>query len=144
LIFSREDAKKKNNEEDKMNPESRIKLIRLLEEIKLYQEFNYASRKNIYFALAFCISYPLVSFFVLDKTPREIFVMILFMIAPATVFFLWLTFRNKLEERYKLLTSAVLELGSIAQENSIPEPVQQKIETKVIKPKKQITKRKKK
>ncbi len=130
--------------ENKMNPESRIKLIRLLEEVKHYQEYNYASRKNIYFMIGFCLIYPLISFFVLDKTPKEVFIIFLLTIVPVTFFFLWLTFRNKLEERYKLLTSAVLELGSIAQENPVTETAPPKIKSKVTRTKKQITKRKKK
>lgn len=122
-----------------MNPESRIKLIRMLEEIKQYQEVNTYYRKNNYFAIGFYLIYPIILFFIMDKPVRELY-FFLIMLIPVSAIYLWLRFRNKLEERYKLLANTVLELGSIAQEAAGKEML---VTQKVTSSKKKIIKRKK-
>lgn len=126
-----------------MNPESRIKLLRLLEEIKLYQQNNLDWRKNSYFGIIFYLIYPVIMFFVMDKPFKQSYLFFL-MLIPAATIFLWLRFRNKLEERYKLLASTVLELGSVAQEVPFVETKEEKIIPKTLRRQKKLLKPKKK
>ena len=103
-----------------MIPESRIKLMRMLEEIKQYQETNIDLQKNSFLGIGFYVLYPIILYFFMDKPIKEIF-FFLTMLIPVSVIYFWLRFRNKLEERYKLLANTVLELGSIAQDEVIKE-----------------------
>ena len=106
--------------ENGMIPESRIKLMRMLEEIKQYQETNIDLQKNSFLGIGFYVLYPIILYFFMDKPIKEIF-FFLTMLIPVSVIYFWLRFRNKLEERYKLLANTVLELGSIAQDEVIKE-----------------------
>ena len=130
-----------------MNPESRIKLIRSLEEIKDFERKNFDGSRWKISAWSGVIFYSIVVFINLFNgfSKPEIFrTIILFVLLPIPILGVSILVRNKINEKYKLLAGAILELGSIAQENHTPEIPFKKIETKIIKAKKQTTKRKKK
>jgi len=130
-----------------MNPESRIKLIRSLEEIKDFERRNFDGSRWKISAWSGVIFYSIVVFINLFNgfSKPEIFrTLILFVLLPIPILGVSILVRNKINEKYKLLAGAILELGSIAQENHTLEIPLEKIETKTIKAKKQTTKRKKK
>lgn len=130
-----------------MNPESRIKLIRSLEEIRVFEKRNYDSRWWKIYAwggVIFYIAIVLGNIFQGQFNHETFRVVMLIVLLPIPMYSIWFLVRHKVNEKYQLLANAILEIGSIAQENSIPELVPQKNEPKVIKSKKQITKRKKK
>ncbi len=131
-----------------MNPESRIKLIRSLEEIKIFEE-NFSGKVspktrlfNRFFLIIFYFAIVVFAYGYDDF--KQKILMVITMAIPIIAYSIWLVSKNKSDERFKLIANAILELGSIAQENPIQEPVSQKIEIKVSKPIKQTTKRKKK
>ncbi len=130
-----------------MNLESRMKLIRSLEEIKDFERRNFEGNHWRISAWGGVIFYSLVVLINLYNgfSQPEIFrTVILFVLLPIPLLGVSLLVRNKINEKYKLLATAILELGSIAQEDTTPEIVPQKMEPKVTKAKKQLTKRKKK
>lgn len=127
-----------------MNPESRIKLIRSLEEIKLFEQTFYRTKTQSIVNWIFFFVYIILGVFVVGPDILKKPLIPLFMIVSTIAFSLWISFRNKLNERHKLLANAVLELGSIAQESPAPEPVPRKNRRKVTRPKMQAINRKKK
>ena len=130
-----------------MNLESRIKLIRSLEEIKDFERRNLEGSHWRISAWGGVIFYSLVVLINLYNgfSKPEIFrTVILFVLLPIPLLGVSLLVRNKINDKYKLLATAILELGSIAQEDTTPEIVPQKIESKITKTKKRLTKRKKK
>ncbi len=126
-----------------MNPESRIKLIRSLEEIKLFEQNNYTSKAKTIYKWVMIISYFIIAIFAFGPEFKQNFLLLVFMVTPTVAYSIWLSFKNKLDERHKLLASAVLELGSIAQQDPVTETLKEKIESKPIKQKKKSTNRKK-
>jgi hypothetical protein len=131
-----------------MNPESRIKLIRSLEEIKIFEE-NFSGKDspktrlfNRFFSIIFY--FALVVFAYGYDDFKQKILMVITMAIPTIAYSIWLVSKNKSDERFKLIANAILELGSIAQESHTLEIIPKKIESKVSKGKKQITKRKKK
>ena len=127
-----------------MNPESRIKLIRSLEEIKLFEQTFYRSKTQSIVNWIFFSVYIILGVFVVGSDILNKPLIPIFMIVSMIGFSLWISFRNKLNERHKFLASAVLELGSIAQENLFQEPVLPKNSQKLTRSKKPVINHKKK
>lgn len=129
-----------------MKPESRIKLIRSLEEIRIFeQEFNNHSPILKFFNRWFAIFFYLIlSVFFFNNDLKQKIPFLAIMAIPTVAYSFWLSAKNKSDERFKLIATAILELGSVAQEVPILEPTIQKKEIKIIKPKKLPIKRKKK
>ena len=131
--------------ENTMNPESRIKLIRSLEEIRVFEKRNYDSRwwkisawGMIIFYFMMLFSYSISNI----ENLRSAYVLIVFL--PIALSSGWLLLRKQLNDKYKSLANAILELGSIAQENPVTETAPPKLKSKVTRTKKQPIKRKKK
>jgi len=99
-----------------MNPKSRIKLIRSLEEIKLFEQNTYRSKTKTYYTWGIIAMYFVIAIFAYRAELKQNLLMFVFMVIPTIAYSIWLSFRNTLDERHKLLANAVLELGSIAQE----------------------------
>ena len=130
-----------------MNPESRIKLIRSLEEIKDFERKNFETsrwKSSAWGGIIFYMTIILVNFFRGINRPELFHINILFVLLPIPLSSAWLIIRHKFNKKYQLLASAILEIGSIAQESHISEIAPQNFESKVIKPTKPIIKRKKK
>ncbi len=127
-----------------MNPESRMKLIRSLEEIKLFEQNNYASTAKTVYKWGMIIIYCVIAIFAFGSEFKRNILLFVFMITPTVAYSIWLGFRNKLDERHKLLANAVLELGSIAQEVAVIETPKDKIGSRATNQKKKTTNHKKK
>lgn len=130
-----------------MNPESRIKLIRSIEEIKVFEE-NFGRNDspktrvfNRWFGLFF---YLIIIIFIYNYDLKQKIFLLFITAIPAIAYSIWLYSKTKSDERFKLIANAILELGSIAQESPASELAPQKIRSIVVRAKKQTLKRKKK
>ncbi len=126
-----------------MNPESRIKLIRSLEEIKQF-EINNPNPKTrlIYRWIGLIATWVILASVIMSYDIKDKVLFIILAAIPNVLYSIWMLSKTKSDERYKLIANAILELGSISQENQSIEPL--KIESTVFKVKRQPTKRKKK
>jgi hypothetical protein len=128
-----------------MNPQSRIKLLQNLEEIRVFENKNYESKWwNISAWGVIIIYFGMIFFQVFSKIINHDSSYVIILYFPIFLSSVWLLLRRQFDEKYKSLANAILELGSIAQETQVQEPAIQKAEAKIIKPKKQAIKRKKK
>ena len=125
-----------------VNPESRIKLIRSLEEIRLFEQKNPPSRIKSIHKWGIIMAYFVVAFFAYGSDLKRNILMLAVMAAPTAAYSIWLSFKRKLDERHKLLAAVVLELGSIAQEGTSGETVSKQQQT-TVKTRKRTVKRKK-
>lgn len=98
-----------------MNPESRIKLIQLLEEVRYFHNINFESRYwkiSAWGGIAFYFVLTL-GYFVSHAESK--FISLLFLLLPIPVLSMWLLLRYQLDEKYKLLANAVLEIGNVSE-----------------------------
>ena len=126
-----------------MNPESRIKLIRSLEEIRLFEQHNQSTTMKSLNKWGLIVAYFVVAFFAYGSELKQNMLMLLFMVIPTAAYSIWLSFKNKLDERHKVLATAVLELGSIAQEENLGVADSIQHEQTTVKSRKRSVKRKK-
>ncbi len=126
----------------KMNPESRIKLLRSLEEIRIFEQNNPNPKTRlVYHWIGLIFTWIVLASVIMSYDIKEKALFLIIAAIPNVLYSVWLLSKTKSDERYKLIANAILELGSISQESQEIEPL--KIEAKVIRTKKQITKRKK-
>lgn len=102
-----------------MNPESRIKLIRQLEELREYESNTYQSRFSRIFnwtggALLILVSMLAGSSSIVNI--KENPVIIFFWILPVMIHILWYYFHKKINANFTLLASTILELGDATKE----------------------------
>ncbi|MEW5799714.1 MAG: hypothetical protein AB1728_11990 [Bacteroidota bacterium] len=98
-----------------MNPESRIKLIQSLGEVRYFHNINFESRYwkisawgGILFYLVLTLGY------FISHTDNK-FISLLFLLLPIPVSSMWLLLRYQLDEKYKLLANAILEIGNVSE-----------------------------
>jgi len=126
-----------------MNPESRIKLLRSLEEIRIFEQNNPNPKTRlVYHWIGLIFTWIVLASVIMSYDIKEKALFLIIAAIPNVLYSVWLLSKTKSDERYKLIANAILELGSISQESHEIEPL--KIESKVVRVKKQITKRKKK
>ena len=128
-----------------MNPESRIKLLRSLEEIRIFEQDNPNPKTRlVYHWIGLIFTWIALASVILSYNIKEKALFLVIAAIPNILYSIWLLSKTKSDERYKLIANAILELGSIAQENPVTETAPPKLKSKVTRTKKQIIKRKKK
>ncbi len=104
-----------------MDPVARIRLVQLLEEISRYQKSSENNRRNAIYTMVLWMFYYIMLFFIYQK-PITQSPEYLLLLVPMVVMYAWHRIRDTMEDRFKLLADAVLEIGSVPPADPVPAP----------------------